>query len=72
MKSWRVTLISGEENLGKVNIRQGIFQGDSLSPLVFVVCLVPLIYILRDAAPGYDFASNGQKVNHLVFMDNLK
>ena len=71
MKSWRVKLISGEENLGKVNIRQGIFQGDSLSPLVFVVCLGPLIYIFRDAAPRYDFASNGQKVNHLVFMDNL-
>ena len=72
MKSWRVKLISGEENLGNVNIRQGIFQGDSMSPLVFVVCLVPLIYILRNAALGYDFASNGQKVNHLVFMDNLK
>ena len=63
MKSWQVELTSGEENLGVVDIRRGIFQGDSLSPLLFVV--------LRDAAPGYHFASNAQKVNHLLFMDDL-
>ena len=72
MKSWRVELISGEENLGEINIRRGIFQVDSLSPSLFVVCLLPLTHILRDAAPGYHFASNGQKVNHLLFMDGLK
>ena len=53
MKSWRVELTSGEENLRDVNIRRGIFQGDSLSPLLFVVCLLPLTHILRDAKPGY-------------------
>ena len=68
MKLWQVELISGEINLGEVNIRQGIFQGDSLSPLLFVVCLLPLTHILRDAAPGYHFASNRQKVNHLLWM----
>ena len=65
-------MISGEENLGKVKIRREIFQGDSLSPLVFVVCLLPLTHILRDAAPGYHFASHRQKINHLLFMDDLK
>ena len=43
-----------------------------MSPLSFVVCLLPLIDVLRDAVPGYYFASNGQKVNHLPFMDDLK
>ena len=69
MKSWRVELVSGEENMGGVNIRRGVFQGDSLSPLLFVVCLLPLTHILRDAAPGCHFASNRQKINHLLFMD---
>ena len=50
------------------NIRRGI----SLSPLLFVVCLLPLTHILRDAAPGYHFTNNGQKVNHLLFMYDLK
>ena len=72
MKSWRVELMHGEENLGDVNRRQGIFQGDSLSPLLFVVCLLPLTHILSDAASGCHFASNGQKVDHLLFMDGLK
>ena len=72
MKSWQVELLSGEENLGEVNIRHGIFQGGSLSPLLFVVCLLPFTHILRDAVPGYHFASNGEYVNHLLFMDDLK
>ena len=41
--------------------RRGIFQADSLSPLLFVVCLLPPTHFLRDAAPGYHFASNGSK-----------
>ena len=72
MKSWRVELMHGEENLGDVNRRQGIFQGDSLSPLLFVVCLLPLTHISSDAASECHFASNGQKVDHLLFMDGLK
>ena len=72
IKSWRIQLLSGDENLGELNTRRGIIQGDSLSQLLFVVCLLPLAHILRDAAPRYHFASNGQKVNHLLFMDDLK
>ena len=51
--------------------RRGISQGNSLSPLLFVVRLLPLTQIVRDAAPGYHFASNRQKANHLLFMDDL-
>ena len=43
-----------------------------MSPLLFVMCLLLLTHILRDAAPGDHFASKGQKVNHLLFMDDLK
>ena len=54
------------------NIRQGIFQGEFLLSLLFVVCLLPLTHVLRDVAPRYHFASNGRKVDHLFFTDDLK
>ena len=71
MKSWRVELTSGSDVLGEVKINRGIFQGDSLSPLLFVIALLPLTAILKKAKPGYKFAS-GEKINHLLFMDDLK
>ena len=53
MQNWRKILFSGKNKLGKVNIRRGIFQGDSLSPLLFVVALIPATIILRTMKQGY-------------------
>ena len=47
MEKWKVMLCSGNSELGEVEIKRGIFQGDSLSPLVFVLALIPLSLILR-------------------------
>ena len=41
MEKWRVVLSAGNSELGEVNIKGGICQGDSLSPLVFVLALRP-------------------------------
>ena len=38
---WKVMLCSGNSELGEVEIKRGIFQGDSFSPLVFVLALIP-------------------------------
>ena len=58
--------------LGKAEIKRGIFQGDSLSPLVFVLALITLSLILRKVKAAYEFSESKKKINHLLFMDDLK
>ena len=41
MEKWKVMLCSGNSELIEVEIKRGIFQEDSLSPLVFVLALMP-------------------------------
>ena len=72
MEKWKVMLYSGNSELSEVEIRQGIFQGDSLSPLVFVLALIPLSLILRKAKAAYEFSENKEKINHLLFNHLLR
>ena len=72
MERWKTELTSGGEKLGTVRIRRGIFQGDSLSPLLFVLVLIPMSLVLRDVKAGYNLGERRGKVNHLLFMDDLK
>ena len=69
-ETWRTELIACNESLGKVEIRRGIFQGDSFSLLLFVVVLIPLSVFLNEAGLGY-VTSRNQKLNDLLFMDDL-
>ena len=41
--------------LGEIGIKQGISQGHSLSPIVFLLALTPLSIILRKAKAVYEF-----------------
>ena len=68
MKLWVECI---RETLGQVDVRGGIFQGHSLSPL-FVLCMVPLTWLLVRAKAGYEWGNKGFKLNHLWFMDDLK
>ena len=72
MESWRTVFFSGKNKLGKVNVRRGIFQGDFLSPLLFVVALIPATIVLRILKQGYSFGKGKERFNHLLFIDNLK
>ena len=47
MKQWKTELTSGNDKLCKIDIKRGIFQGDSLSPLLFVMCMMPLSTLLQ-------------------------
>ena len=65
-------IYSGNSELGEVEIKRGIFKGDSLFPLVFVLALIPLSLILRKAKAAYEFSESKEKINHLLLMDDLK
>ena len=72
MNQWQVELSAGGRTLGTINIRRGIFQGDCLSPLLFVLALIPLSMVLRRVKAGYDLASRKGLLNNILFMADLK
>lgn len=72
MADWKTVLTSNGEVLGEVAINRGIFQGDSLSPLLFIIIMMPLSILLRREDLGYKLGPGGKFINHLLFMDDLK
>ena len=72
MEQWKLSLMSNGEDLGEVNVKRGIFQGDSLSPLLFILSMVPLSLILRKVKAYYEWGKKDYKLNHLLYMDDLK
>ena len=71
MKNWRVELTTGRKNLSEVKIQRKIFPGDVLSPLLFVIAMMPLSHILRKYTGGYKLYKF-QQINHLMYMDDIK
>ena len=72
MNQWNTELTASGKNLGNVKIRRGIFQGDSLSPLLFVLAMIPMSLVLRKIKMSYSLGKKQESVNHLLFMDDLK
>ena len=55
-----------------IQIRRGIFQGDSLSQLLFCIALIPLTNELNRADCGYQVHGTERKISHLLYTDDLK
>ena len=69
MNKWQLELTSNGVYLGNVEILRGIFPGDCLSPILFVLRMVPLSMIVRKV--NYVFGDKLTRLNHLLFMDDL-
>ena len=66
MRNWKIVL-----TLNEVSIQRGIFQRDSLSPLLFNIILIHLSMTLNSTNYSYPL-SKETPINHLLFMDDLK
>ena len=72
MKNWKKNLICSNTDLAAVKINCGIFQGDSFLLLLFVVSILPLTLALYKMKQRCNFGKGKGKLNHLLFMDDLK
>ena len=43
-----------------------------MSPLLFVIALILVTIILRILKQGYSFGKGKERLNHLLFMENVK
>ncbi len=54
-----------------VDVKRGIFQGDSLSPLLFCICVAPLSEAVGKTR-GFQAVHQVDPITHLMYMDDLK
>ena len=74
MPKWRTCIeLPGEEGSYKIPVRfrRGLYQGDSLSPLLFCLCVAPLSQALNEGG-GFQSLFQKEPVTHMMFMDDLK
>ena len=66
MPNCKTILTSSGTTLAEVNIRRAIFQGDSLSPLLVIVAMIPMTRVLERTEFGYQLKKGGSRINHLI------
>ena len=72
MKTWKDELIAGGKSLAETKIQRGILQGDTPSPLQFIIAMMPLNHVLRKCTAGYKLSKSQEKINHLMYMDDIR
>ena len=76
MNNWKTTMKlfynDGCITTDQIKIKRGIFQGDSFSPLLFCLALVPLTSELATSGYGYKISNTSAPISNLFYMDDLK
>ena len=72
MSKWSITMrYTNEEEVGNIKLCNGILQGDSLSPLLFILSINVLSKELNKEISKIRI-NNKEYKNHLFYMDDLK
>ena len=61
MKTRNMELTAGTRSLAETKVQRGIFQGDALSSLLFIIAMMPLNHILRKCTDGYKLSKSQKK-----------
>ena len=72
MKTWRVELTAGGKGLTETKTHSANFQGDALSPLQFIIDMMPRNHVLGKCTAGYKLRRSQEKINHLMYLDDIK
>ena len=72
MKTCKVELTVRERSLVEAKVHRGIYQGDNLSPLLFISAMMPFNHILRKYTAGYKLSRYQEKINHQMYKNDIK
>ena len=72
MKTCKVELTTGGRSLAEAKVQRGILKGNALLTLLFIIVIMLLNHILRKCTARYKLSKLPEKLNHLMYMDDIK
>ena len=69
MKYCKMESTAEGETLSELNLQKIIFQGDSLSQILFSTAMMPLNYILSKCPGDNELVKSHETIHHLMYVD---